>query len=62
MARVAETLSIARNARSEKLVVSQLGKKLRKISEQIAASGEKLLTRRELERELAYRRGGFRAD
>jgi hypothetical protein len=45
---------------SEEQPVSELGKKLRKISEKIAASGEKPLTRRELEREIAQRRGGIR--
>jgi hypothetical protein len=33
--------------------VFELGRRLRKISEKIAASGEKPLTRRELEREVA---------
>jgi hypothetical protein len=37
--------------------VSELGRKLRKVAEKIAASGERLLSRRELERELAERRG-----
>ena len=40
--------------------VSELGRKLRKIAERIAASGERPLSRRELERELAQRRGGIR--
>ena len=39
-------------------VASKLGKDLRRISGKIAASGEKLLTRRELEREIANRRAG----
>jgi hypothetical protein len=38
--------------------VWKLGKELRRISEKIAASGEKPLTRRELEREIANRRTG----
>lgn len=37
--------------------VSKLGKELRKLSEEYAASGGKLLNRRELEREIAERRG-----
>jgi hypothetical protein len=37
--------------------VSKLGKQLRKLSEEYAASGGKLLNRRELEREIAERRG-----
>jgi hypothetical protein len=40
--------------------VSELGRKLRRISDKIAASGEKPLTRREIEKELAERRGGLR--
>ena len=57
MARVAETATISKNGRKIKPAVSEMGRKLRRISEKIAASGEKLLTRRELERELAERRG-----
>jgi hypothetical protein len=45
---------------SDEQPTSELGKRLRKISEKIAASGEKPLTRRELEREIAQRRGGIR--
>jgi len=52
-ARPAEEASTAKRATSE------LGRKLRRISEKIAASGEKRLTRRQLERELAERRGGI---
>ena len=37
--------------------VSKLGKQLRKLAEEYAASGGKLLNRRELEREIAERRG-----
>ena len=37
--------------------VSKLGRELRKISDQIAASGERPLSRREIEREVAERRG-----
>ena len=37
--------------------VSELGKTLRKISDAYVAAGGKLLNRRELERELAERRG-----
>ena len=46
-----------KNGRKAKPVVSKLGRELRRISERIAASGEKPLTRRELEREVAERRG-----
>jgi hypothetical protein len=37
--------------------VSRLGKHLRKLAEKYAASGGKLLNRRELDREIAERRG-----
>jgi hypothetical protein len=40
--------------------VSELGRKLRKIAGKIAASGERPLSRREIEREIAQRRGGVR--
>jgi hypothetical protein len=61
MARVAEkTTANRRNAVPAKPAVSELGRKLRRISDRIMASGEKLLTRRQLERELTERRGGVR--
>jgi len=60
LARVAETTTSRKNGNTAKPAVSELGRKLRRISEKIVASGEKLLTRRELERELAQRRGGVR--
>ena len=37
--------------------VSKLGKQMRRLAEEYAASGGKLLNRRELEREIAERRG-----
>ena len=37
--------------------VSKLGKELRKLADEYVASGGKLLNRRELEREIAERRG-----
>ena len=37
--------------------VSKLGKQLRKLADEYAASGGKLLNRRELEREIDERRG-----
>lgn len=46
------------NGNKAKPVVSKLGRELRRISDKIAASGEKPLTRRELEREIANRRAG----
>lgn len=39
---------------------SELGRKLRDIAGKITASGERPLTRREIEREIAQRRGGVR--
>jgi hypothetical protein len=59
MARVAETADTA-NGRKDKQSASELGRKLRRISEKIVSSGERLFTRRELERELAERRGRIR--
>ena len=46
-----------KNGIDAKPVVSELGKKLRKIRERYIASGGKLLNRRELEREVAELRG-----
>jgi hypothetical protein len=60
MARAAEVTPSLKHAPAAKHVVSELGLKLRRISEKITASGEKPLTRREIERELAERRGGLR--
>jgi len=47
-----------KNGNSAKPAVSKLGRELRRIAEKIAASGEKPLTRRELEREITNRRAG----
>ena len=60
MPKVAEPPVTSAGAHKVKPAVSELGRKLRRISDKIAASGEKMLTRRELERELAERRGGVR--
>jgi hypothetical protein len=57
MARIAGN-GVRKNGTKAKPEVSKLGKELRRISEKIAASGEKMLTRRELEREIANRRSG----
>jgi hypothetical protein len=48
---------VKRNGRSPKPAVSKLGRDLRRISGRIAASGLKPLSRREIEREVAERRG-----
>jgi hypothetical protein len=47
-----------KNGHKAKPAVSKLGRELRRIREKIEASGEKMLTRRELEREVADRRAG----
>jgi hypothetical protein len=47
-----------KNDHKAKPAVSKLGRDLRRLSDKIAASGEKSLTRRELEREIADRRSG----
>jgi hypothetical protein len=57
MPRVAEGTIVAKEGRKARPPVSSLGRELRRIREKIEASGEKLLTRRELEREVAERRG-----
>ena len=46
-----------KNGHSPKPPVTPLGKELRKLREKYVASGGKLLNRRELEREVAERRG-----
>jgi hypothetical protein len=57
MAAATDKRAARKNGHKGKPETSKLGKELRKISEKIAASGEKPLTRRELEREIAERRG-----
>jgi hypothetical protein len=56
MARTSRTDAVRKNG-VPKAEVSELGRILRKLAEKHAASGAKLLNRRELERELAERRG-----
>jgi hypothetical protein len=58
MARATDKAAAQKNGRKAEPVVSKLGKDLRRIREKIKASGEKMLTRRELEREIADRRSG----
>ena len=58
MARAIEKADARKNGHKAKPVVSKLGRDLRRIREKIEASGEKMLTRRELEREIADRRAG----
>ncbi len=57
MAKANGKAAARKNGHKAKPVVSKPGRELRRISEKIAASGEKPLTRRELEREVAERRG-----
>lgn len=47
----------ARKASNQQFA-SELGRKLREIAGKISASGERPLTRREIERDVAQRRGG----
>lgn len=42
--------------------LSELGKELYRLSEEYAASGEKLYTEEEIEKELARRKGGYIPD
>lgn len=58
MARASDKGAAKKNGDNGKPAVSKLGRELRRIREQIEASGEKMLTRRELEREIADRRSG----
>jgi hypothetical protein len=58
MARATDKPAARKNGHMAKPVVSKLGRDLRRLSDKIAASGEKPLTRRELEREIADRRSG----
>ena len=53
----ATTRKLPKDGDRAKPVVSKLGKELRKLREEYTASGGKLLNRRELEREIAERRG-----
>jgi hypothetical protein len=58
MLRAAENEAARKNGHKAKSTVSKLGRELRRIREKIEASGEKLLTRKEGEREIANRRAG----
>ena len=58
MARTVDKPPTMKSGPKAKPGVSKLGRDLRRIREKIEASGEKMLTRRELEREVANRRGG----
>jgi hypothetical protein len=55
MARAAAVTPSLKHGPAAEPVVSELGRKLRGISDKIAATAEKPLTRREIEKELAVR-------
>jgi hypothetical protein len=55
---MAVNTTAATSRKNGKAPVSKLGRDLRRIADKIAASGEKPLTRRQLEREIADRRAG----
>jgi hypothetical protein len=57
MAKAVRKAPARKNGAAPKDGVSELGRELRKISDAYIASGGKLLNRRELEREIAERRG-----
>jgi len=58
MARGIRQTSTSKNGRKPKeRAVSKLGRELQKLADEYAASGGKLLNRRELYREIAERRG-----
>ena len=58
MAKTAAKVGTAKNGDKAKPAISKLGMELRKIRAEMVAAGEKFLTRRELEREIANRRTG----
>jgi len=51
MAKATDKAAARKNGRKAKPVISKLGKDLRRLSDKIATSGEKPLTRWEIERE-----------
>ena len=57
MAKAGRKAPARKNGTAPKDSASELGRALRKISDAYVASGGKLLNRRELEREVAARRG-----
>ena len=57
MAKPVRKSSAKKNGRKPKEEVSELGRVLQKIVDQYVASGGKQMNRRELEREIAERRG-----
>jgi len=59
MSKATRKPSTKRNGGVPKENVSELGRILRRLAEKHAVSGAKLLNRRELEREIAERRGAL---
>jgi hypothetical protein len=57
MVRRSRLAAVKKNGAAPKPEASDMGRILRKLAEKHSASGAKLLNRRELERELAERRG-----
>ena len=57
MARATQDAPAKGNGRRSRPAVSEVGKELTRISRLIEKSGAKMLTRREIEREVAERRG-----
>lgn len=57
MASSAKRLASPAKPRKRRTRISELGRELKEISDKIAASSEKLLTREQLEKDLAERRG-----
>ena len=57
MARATDKRTVPKNGHKAPPAVSELGKELQKLREEYIASGGKLLNRRELDREIAERRG-----
>ena len=57
MAKIVRKPTTRKNGKEPEERVSELGRILQKLADKHAASGAKLLNRRELEREIAERRG-----
>jgi hypothetical protein len=57
MGKVARKAAAKKNGHDSSQQVSKLGKELQKLADAYVASGGKLLNRRELDREIAERRG-----
>ena len=58
MTKVNEKLATPKNGHKAKPAVSKFGRELLRIREEMVAAGVRMLTRKELEREIAERRFG----